>query len=56
MGYEREVPARQKAIDLSKKKAAIEAEMDTIYDSLTVSRPSKSSLVFPFPSFSIRLV
>ena len=36
MGYEREMSARQKALDLSKKKEAIEAEMDALFESLTV--------------------
>lgn len=36
MGYERERSARQQALDLSKRKDAIEAEMDAIFESLTV--------------------
>lgn len=36
MGYEREMSARQNALDLVKKRDAIEAEMDSIYTALTV--------------------
>lgn len=38
MGYEREMSYRQKAIELSKKRGAIEAEMDAIFNSLTVCK------------------
>lgn len=38
MGYERELSsARQKALDLEKKKDTMEAEMDAIFSALTVS-------------------
>lgn len=36
MGYEREMSARQKALELVKRRDAIEAEMDAIHSSLTV--------------------
>jgi len=39
MGYEREMSARQKALELVKKRDAMEVEMDTIFSSLTVRGP-----------------
>lgn len=36
MGYEREMSARQKALELNKSKEAMEAEIETIVSALTV--------------------
>lgn len=38
MGYERTMSARQKALELNKRKDAIEAEMEAIVSALTVRR------------------
>lgn len=53
MGYEREMSARQKALDLQKKRDAVEAEMNAISAALTVSAHQDSVQLTPVLSVCI---